>query len=176
MAFPTQLFNAATLGSLWGKLKGALLVVAVTFMLWQGFQMTSLQKDVSRLETTQASLQQQVEQVENNYKKLSDIYKQTNKTSSQYIESVKDLSGKSTALEKSFAELERETARASANASKALTMQTSTSARGDDEKRTTELSGALPEGMSGSAADVDLKWRKLLDDTFCTVHPDKCVQ
>lgn len=151
-----NLLGSFSLSGLWNKLKIALLVGAISFMFWQGLQMTSLQKDVSHLETVQTSLQAQVEQVEANYKTLQTNYNQSAKTGEQYFDSLNNLATKSTELEKAFAALE---------ASKGTTT------RETYEKRSTAAQGASGQVSGGTVDGDDLEWRKLLDNTFCEVHP-----
>ena len=159
-------FGSMSIGAIWNKLKVAILVFAVSFMFWQGLQMTSLQKDVSNLETVQGQLQEQVEQVKENYKTLQLNYQLSAKTSEQYFDSVESLQTKSTELEKSFASLEKRS------------LPKGTTPREMYEKQPTGASGGLAEGIGVPATGDDLEWRKLLDNTFCEVQPadPKCTK
>lgn len=151
-----NLFGSFSLSGIWNKVKIALLVGAISFMFWQGLQMTSLQKDVSNLETVQISLQEQVRQVEANYKTLQTNYNQSAKTGEQYFDSLNHLATKSTELEKAFAALEA---------------SRGTTPREIHEKRPTAAQRAPEQGFGTTADGNDAEWRKLLDNTFCEVHP-----
>lgn len=166
MTLLSKFFSSLPLGAIWTKLKFALLVLAVSFMFWQGLQMTSLQKDVENLEAVQTNLQEQVKQVEANYKSLQINYQLSAKTGEDYVQSLNSLQTKSTELERSFAALEKKS------------LQGGTTPRVTYEKRPTGAHSE-PEGVSAGTLDgSDLEWRKLLDDTYCQVHPtnSKCAK
>lgn len=166
-------FSALSPSAIWSKVKLALLVGSIAFMFWQGWQMTSLKSDVTRLETVQTSLQAQVQQISVDYSVLRDNYKNTAKTSEQYYESVRALGGKSVELEKSFAELELHAAMFGNKTLKKPTtaLATATGATtGVNNETSSTQALTRPVGDAGNGdADTDAQWRKLLDTTYCSV-------
>lgn len=170
------MFSSLPLASIWGKVKLAVLAGALAFMVWQGYQMMSLQQDVTKLETVQSSLQAQVQQMSVDYSVLRDNYKNSAKTSEQYIQSVQALSGKSTDLEKSFTALEVQAAQASQKADTALSLQRRTTPTVNHETSSKSADKGT-DGDVGSGDDgTDADWRRLLDNTYCDTFPDdaKC--
>lgn len=172
------MFSSTPFAAVWGKVKLGLLVSAVSFMVWQGFQMTNLQHDVTNLETVQSSLQAQVQQMSIDYSTLRDNYKNSAKTSEQYIESITLLNGKSSELEKSFSALEVKAASASRKADTALSRQTGTTPGVSNETRSAQALTSTDGDVSGGDDRTDAEWRQLLDNTYCSLYPadTKCPQ
>ena len=159
-----SLFSSLPLTTVWGKVKVCLLAGAVAFMVWQGWQMAALQKDVTKLETVQSSLQAQVQQMSVDYSVLRDNYKNSAKTSEQYVLSLNQLNGKSTELERTFTALEKK-------AAEAQKTQTGTTPRIYHETSSTQAHTSPGRGNGGGAGSTDAEWRKLLDSTFCSTFP-----
>jgi hypothetical protein len=172
------LFGSLSVTSIWSKVKAALLVGAVAFMVWQGWQMGNLRHDVTTLETVQNGLLSQVAQMSVDYRVLSDNYKNTAKTSEQYDKSVTELNGKSIELEKSFSALQLKAAVASVKADKALSLQTDTTSGVSNETGSKQAQPSPVGNVGGGIGGTDAEWRKLLDDTYCSVYPTdaKCTQ
>ncbi|MDX9668754.1 hypothetical protein [Pseudomonas sp. P8_250] len=173
-----NLFSSLSLTTVWSKIKVGLLIAAVSFMAWQGLQMNSLQQDVTKLETVQTSLQLQVQQMSVDYSLLRDNYKNYSQTSEQYLKSVENLNSKSTDLEKSFSELESKAAKAYKKADTALSLQTGTTPEVNHETNATPALKSLGRGSSDGVDRSDAEWRKLLDNTYCSVYPTdtRCTQ
>lgn len=172
------LFSSLPITSVWSKIKATLLIGAVSFMLWQGWQMSNLRQDVTTLETIQSGLLAQVNQMSVDYRVLSDNFKNTAKTSEQYDRSVTELNGKSIQLEKSFSALQLKAAVASVKADKALSLQASTTPGVSNETGYKQAPGSSVEDVGGGIGGTDAEWRQLLDDTYCSVYPTdaKCPQ
>lgn len=166
-----SLFGTLPLMTVWSKVKVGLLVAAVSFMVWQGWQMTSLQQDVTKLETVQSSLQIQVQQMSADYSMLRDNYKNSAKTSQQYFESVDVLNGKSTELEKSFSALEVKATQASHKADTALSLQKGTAPEVSNETSSAQALTSIGRDSNDGAGGNNAEWRKLLDNTYCSVYP-----
>lgn len=166
-----SMISSLPLTTIWGKVKLALLASALAFMVWQGYQMTTLQQDVTKLETVQSTLQAQVQQMSVDYNVLRDNYKNSAKTSEQYIQSVSALNGKSNELEKSFSALEVKAAQASQKADTALSLQRRTTPEVHDETSSTQAhTGTVGAGSDG-VGGTDAEWRQLLDNTYCDTFP-----
>jgi chromosome segregation ATPase len=172
-----SLISSVSMTTLWAKLKVGLLVSAISFMVWQGWQMNALQHDVTKLETIQTGLQLQVQQISADYTMLRDNYKNSAKTSLQYFESVNQLNGKSTELEKSFSALELKAANASQKADTALSLSKGTATRASNETSSTTARKSLGRDSNDGASGSDAEWRELLDKTYCSVYPtdNKCT-
>jgi hypothetical protein len=164
-----NLFSSLPLTTVWGKVKVGLLAGAVAFMVWQGWQMTVLQKDVTKLETVQSSLQAQVQQMSVDYSVLRDNYKNNAKTSEQYVLSLNQLNGKSTELEKTFTALDKKGVETQPT-------QTGTTPRVYHETSSTQAHTSPVRGNGGGVSSSDAEWRQLLDSTFCSTFPtdNKC--
>lgn len=164
-----SLFSSLPLTTVWGKVKVGLLAGAVAFMVWQGWQMTALQKDVTKLETVQNSLQAQVQQMSVDYSVLRDNYKNSAKTSEQYVQSLTQLNGKTTELERTFTALDKKAAQAPST-------QPGTTQRASNETRSTQAHQSPVGGTAGGVGGTDADWRQLLDSTFCSTFPtdNKC--
>lgn len=167
--------SSVPLSALWSKIKLGLLIAAITFMAWQGWQMATLQQDVTKLEATQSSLQAQVHQMSVDYSVLRDNYKNSAQTSENYIQSLNHLNGKSTELEKSFTALDKK-------ADIALSLQrkgSATTTPGVSNETSSTQAHESPVGNVGSGVSgTDAEWRQLLDKTFCTTFPadDRCTK
>lgn len=166
-----NLFSSMSLTTVWSKVKVGLLIAAVSFMVWQGWQMQTLQHDVTTLETVQSSLKIQVQQMSVDYILLRDNYKNSAKTSQQYFESVDALNGKSTELEKSFSALELKAANASKKADTALSLRQGTATGASNETSSTQARKSPERGINDRTSSSDAEWRQLLDNTYCSVHP-----
>lgn len=166
-----SLFSSMSLMTVWSKVKIGLLVAAVSFMVWQGWQMKTLQHDVTNLEVVQSSLQAQIQQMSVDYILLRDNYKNSAKTSQQYFESLDALNGKSNALEKSFSALELKAANASKKADTALSLKQGTAPGVSNETSATQALKSPERDSIDRDGGTDAEWRKLLDDTYCTVYP-----
>jgi len=153
-----KVVSSLPLATVWNKIKLGLLLGAVAFMVWQGWQMSTLQQDVTKLEATQSTLQAQVQQMSVDYSVLRDNYKNNAQTSEQYIQSLNQLNGKSNELEKSFTALSQQR-KASASTTPGVNHETSS---------TQALSGHAGAGDGGA---TDAEWRQLLDNTFCSTFP-----
>lgn len=164
-----SLFSTLPLTTVWGKVKVGLLAGAVAFMVWQGWQMTALQKDVTKLETVQSSLQAQVQQMSVDYSVLRDNYKNNAKTSEQYVLSLNQLSGKSVELERTFTALDKK-------AAETPPIKTGTTPRVIHETSSTQAHASPVGGTGGGVDSSDAQWRQLLDSTFCSTFPtdNKC--
>jgi hypothetical protein len=161
-----NVISSLPLATVWNKIKLGLLLGATGFMIWQGWQMSSLQQDVTKLEANQTTLQAQVQQMSVDYSVLRDNYKNSAQTSEQYIQSLNQLNGKSNELEKSFTALDKK-------ADTALSMQRKASAGttpGVNHETSSTQARTGPAGASGGGA-TDAEWRQLLDNTFCTTFP-----
>lgn len=167
-----SMISSLPLTSIWGKMKLAVLASALAFMVWQGYQMMSLQQDVTKLETVQSTLQAQVQQMSVDYTVLRDNYKNSAKTSEQYIQSVSALNGKSTELEKSFNALEVKAAKAAQKADTALSLQRRTTPEVHDETSSTQAHTGVVGASGSGVGGTDAEWRQLLDNTFCDTFPD----
>lgn len=163
-----SVISSLPLATVWRKIKLALLLGAVGFMVWQGLQMATLQQDVTKLEATQVTLQAQVQQMSVDYSVLRDNYKNNAKTNEQYIHSLNQLNGKSTELEKSFTALDKK-------ADKALKLQGKASAATtpgvNDESRSTQAQQSPGGDVGSGVGGTDAEWRQLLDNTYCSVYP-----
>lgn len=157
--------SSLPLTTVWNKIKLGLLLGAIGFMVWQGWQMSTLQQDVTKLEATQSTLQAQVQQMSVDYSVLRDNYKNSAKTSEQYIQSLNQLNGKSNELEKSFTALSQQ---------RKATAATTPGVR-NETSATQARTGPAGAGDGGA---TDAEWRKLLDQTFCTTFPtdNRCSQ
>lgn len=162
------MISSLPLATVWSKIKIGLLASAVGFMVWQGWQMSTLQQDVTKLEATQVSLQAQVQQMSADYSSLRDNYKNNAQTSEQYIQSLNQLNGKSAALEKSFTALDK-------RASTALSQQRATSAATtpgvNHDTRSTQAQQSPGEDDGSGVGGTDAEWRQLLDSTYCSIYP-----
>lgn len=172
------MFSSTPFAAIWNKVKLGLLASAIAFMVWQGFQMTHLQQDVTKLETVQTSLQAQVQQMSVDYSTLRDNYKNSAKTSEQYIESITQLNGKSSELEKSFSALEVKAASASRKADTALSLQTGTTPGVSNEPRSAQAHTSNDGDVGSGDGRTDAEWRQLLDNTYCSIYPadTRCTQ
>lgn len=166
------MFKALPVATLWSKFKLGLLLAAIGFMVWQGWQMATLQQDVTKLEATQVSLQAQVSQMSADYSVLRDNYKNNAQTSEQYIQSLNQLNGKTTDLEKSFSELDKNTAKASQKAITAVPRKGATTPGVSNETSSTHAH----KSADGDIGSDDAEWRRLLDSTYCSTFPtdNKC--
>lgn len=165
------MFNSLPVSAIWGKIKIGMLVGAVSFMVWQGWQMSTLQQDVTKLEALQSNLQQQVQQMSVDYSVLRSNYQNNAQTSEQYVQSLNQLNGKSTELEKSFSALDKKVAMASQKADTAPTPQRSTTPGVSNEKRSTQAPTSPVGDVSRRADGTDAEWRQLLDNTYCSIYP-----
>lgn len=173
-ALPTM-FSSLSLTAIWSKVKLGLLLAAIAFMVWQGWQMSTLQQDVTKLEATQSSLQAQVQQMSADYSVLRDNYKNNAKTSEQYIQTLNQLNGKSAELEKSFSVLDKKT-------TTALSQQRKTSVPTtpgvSNETSSTQAPQSPVGDVGGGVGGTDAEWRQLLDNTYCSIYPgdDRCTK
>lgn len=166
-----ELVSSLPLSAAWSKIKMALLISAVSFMVWQGWQMSSLQKDVTNLEAVQSNLQAQVQQMSVDYSMLRKSYQNSARTGEQYLNSVNELNGKSMQLEKDFSALEKKALSASHKADTALSLHKGTTPRVSNETSSTQARTSPVEDASSGASGSDAEWRQLLDNTYCSVYP-----
>lgn len=157
--------------AIWSKIKIGLLVGAVSFMVWQGWQMSTLQQDVTKLEAVQSSLQIQVQQMSADYSVLRSNYKNNAQTSEQYVQSLNQLNGKSTELEKSFSALDKKAPTASQKTDTAPTPQRSTTPGVSNETSSTQAPTGLVGDVRRGVDSSDAEWRQLLDNTYCSIYP-----
>ncbi|MNL61678.1 hypothetical protein D3C87_1856340 [compost metagenome] len=109
---------------------------------------------------------------------LRDNYKNSARTSLQYFESVNQLNGKSTELEKSFSALEVKAATATQKADAALALNKGTAPRVSNETSSKQAHKSPGRDSSDGVGGSDAEWRSLLDKTYCSVYPAdiKCIK